>query len=133
VFSGIVREVKAGFGPIAGLLPPFIRRPKEYGVMTRIAARETVEMKPFGSFAGFPVAELLRTALHCLAECDRADAEFLQKLAVAQPTELALAELKWLVGICRHVAGKPLPRFNLSTSEAGEMLSAARLAVLRAS
>ena len=101
--------------------------------MTQILAREIVEMKPFGSFAGYPVAELLRTALRCLADCDRADAEFLQKLAVAQPTELPLAELKWLVGICRHVAHKPLPRFNLATSEAGESLSAARLAVLRAS
>ena len=101
--------------------------------MTRIATREIVEMKPFGSFAGYPVAELLRTALHCVAHCDRADAEFLQKLAVAQPTELPLAELKWLVGICRHVAGKPLPRFNLSISEAGGTLSMARLAVLRAS
>jgi hypothetical protein len=101
--------------------------------MTRIVAREDVSVKPFGSYAGYPITELLRAALHCLGECDRADAEFLQKLAAAQPTELPLAELKWLVGICRHVARKPLPRFDLSISEAGETLSAARLAVLRAS
>ena len=108
-------------------------RLKEHRVMTSIVAGDTAGMKPWGSYAGYPVAELLRTALRCLPDCDRADAEFLQRLAAARPTELPLAELKWLVGICRHVARKPLPRFNLSTSEAGETLSAARLAVLRAS
>jgi hypothetical protein len=101
--------------------------------MTRIVATKTTGMKPFGSYAGYPVAELLRTALRCLPDCDRADAEFLQQLALTRPTELPLADLKWLVGICRHVARKPLPRFDLSMSEAGEALSAARLAVLSAS
>ncbi|HEY1748098.1 MAG TPA: hypothetical protein VGG11_15210 [Xanthobacteraceae bacterium] len=101
--------------------------------MVGIVAKENTGMQPFGSYAGYPIAELLRTALRCLADCDRADAEFLQNLAASRPTELPLAELKWLVGICRHVAGKPLPRFDLSNSEAGNALSAARLAVLRAS
>jgi hypothetical protein len=101
--------------------------------MTRIVARDNDGMKPFGSYAGYPVVELLRTALHSLPDCDRADADFLHKLAAARPTELPLAELKWLVGICRHVAHKPLPRFDLALSEAGEALSTARLAVLRAS
>jgi hypothetical protein len=101
--------------------------------MTRIVARQNDSMKPFGSYAGYPVAELLHTALRCLPDCDRADAEFLHKLAATRPTELPLAELKWLVGICRHVARKPLPRFDLSASEAGDLVSAARLAVLRAS
>jgi hypothetical protein len=98
--------------------------------MTTITTSENAEMRPFGSFAGYSVAELLRTALRCRADCDRKDAEFLERLAAAQPTELPLAELKWLVGICRHVAYKPLPRFNLSISEAGEAISASRLAVL---
>ena len=101
--------------------------------MTSIVAGDTAGTKPFGSYAGYPVADLLRTALRCLPDCDRADAEFLHKLAATRPTELPLAELKWLVGICRHVAGKPLPRFDLSNSEAGNAISAARLAVLRAS
>ena len=101
--------------------------------MTTITTSENAEMRPFGSFAGYSVAELLRTALRCLADCDRKDAEFLERLAAAQPTELPLAELKWLVGICRHVACKPLPRFQLSISKAGEAISASRLAVLRTS
>ncbi len=101
--------------------------------MATIVTRNNAEMKPIGSYAGYSVAELLRTALHSLADCDRKDAEFLEKLVVAQATELPLSELKWLVGICRHVAGKQLPRFNLSVSEAGETLSATRLAVLRTS
>ena len=77
-------------------------------------------MKPIGSYAGYPVAELLGTALNFLAECDRKDAQFLRRLAAARPTELPLAELKWLVGICRHVAHKPLPRFYLPASEVRE-------------
>jgi hypothetical protein len=129
----MVRDVKNGLRPersfIAGTKKA---RPKE-PVMTRIVARDNDGTKPFGSYAGYPVADLLRTALHSLPDCDRADAEFLQKLAAARPTELPLAELKWLVGICRHVARKPLPRFDLALSEAGEALSTARLAVLRAS
>ena len=90
-------------------------------------------MKPFGGFAGYSVAELLRTALGHLADCDRKDAEFLQRLAVARPTELPLAELKWLVGICRHVARKPLPRFHLFAHDAGKTLGQSRLAVISAS
>jgi hypothetical protein len=125
--------VKAGFGPNDRLLPDLKARLKEHRVMTRIMARENAGMKPFGSYAGYPVADLLRTALRSLPNCDRADAEFLQQLALKRPTELPLAELKWLVGICRHVAGKPLPRFDLSASEAGDTLAAAPLAVLRAS
>jgi hypothetical protein len=124
--------VRAGFGPIAVLLP-CAHRVKDRSVMTKIKTRESAEMKPFGSFAGYSVAELLHTALRYVADCDRKDAEFLERLAAARPTELPLAELKWLVGICRHVACKPLPRFQLSISEAGETISASRLAVLRAS
>jgi hypothetical protein len=96
-------------------------------------ARENAEMKPFGGFAGYSVIELLSTALDFLAECDRKDAQFLERLAATQPTELPLAELKWLVGICRHVARKPLPRFDLSVSEAGETLGRSRFAILSAS
>jgi hypothetical protein len=101
--------------------------------MTTIVTSENPEMKPFGGFAGYSVAELLGTALHSLADCDRKDAEFLERLAAARPTELPLGELKWLIGICRHVACKPLPRFHLSISEAGETISASRLAVLSTS
>lgn len=101
--------------------------------MVTIVARENAGMKPFGSFAGYSVTELLRTALGHLAECDRKDAEFLERLAAAQPTELPLAELKWLVGICRHVARKPLPRFHLSAHAAGKSPAQSRLAVLSAS
>jgi hypothetical protein len=125
--------VRAGFGPIAVLLPPRTSRLKEHSVMTGIITSENAEMGRFGSFAGYSVAELLRTALRCVSDCDRKDAEFLERLAAAQPTELPLAELKWLVGICRHVACKPLPRFHLSISEAGETISASRLAVLTTS
>jgi hypothetical protein len=126
--------VRAGFGPIAVLLPLRTSRLEERSVMTKITTAENTaenaEMGPFGGFAGYSVAELLRTALRCVADCDRKDAEFLERLAAAQPTELPLAELKWLVGICRHVACKPLPRFHLSISEFGETISASRLAVL---
>jgi hypothetical protein len=125
--------VRAGFGPIAVSWPLRGLRPKEHSVMTTIVTTEDAEMRPFGSFAGYSVAELLGTALRCRADCDRKDAEFLERLAAAQPTELPLAELKWLVGICRHVACKPLPRFHLSISEAGETISASRLAVLTTS
>ena len=131
--SSIVAFVKNGLRRGWSLIAGLKARQKEHGVMTRIVAREKSGMKPFGSYAGYPVADLLRAALHCLPDCDRADAEFLQKLAATRPTELPLAELKWLVGICRHVAHKPLPRFDLSISEAGDTLSAARLAVLRVS
>jgi hypothetical protein len=86
-------------------------------------------MKPCGGFGGYSVTELLGTALVYLAECDREDAQFLQRLAATQPTELPLLELKWLVGICRHVARKPLPRFNLSVRETGEVLRWPGLAV----
>jgi hypothetical protein len=96
-------------------------------------ARENPGMKPFGGFAGYSVTELLRTALGHLADCDRKDAEFLERLAAAQPTELPLAELKWLVGICRHVAGKPLPRFHLLAHDTVKTLSQSKLAVLSAS
>jgi hypothetical protein len=122
--------VRAGFGPIAVLLPPRTSRLKDRSAMAEITTSENAEIRPFATFAGYSVAELLRTALGCVAYCDRKDAEFLERLAVAQPTELPLAELKWLVGICRHVACKPLPRFHLSISEAGETISASRLAVL---
>lgn len=88
--------------------------------MAGIIARETAAMKPFGSYCGYSVTELLNTALDVFAECDRKDAEFLERLAATQPTELPLAELKWLVGICRHVARKPLPRFYLPPSEVRE-------------
>jgi hypothetical protein len=108
-------------------------RLEEHSVMTKITTIENAEMRPFGSFAGYSVAELLRTALRSLADCDRKDAEFLERLAAARATELPLAELKWLIGICRHVAYKPLPRFHLSISEAGETISASRLAVLSTS
>lgn len=101
--------------------------------MATITARENPEMEPFGSFAGYPVTELLRTALSHLADCDRKDAEFLQRLAAARPTELPLADLRWLVGICRHVARKPLPRFHLSAHDAGKSSGRSRLAVLSAS
>jgi hypothetical protein len=101
--------------------------------MTTLVTNEDAEMRPFGSFAGYSVVELLGTALRCRAECDRKDAEFLERLAATRPTELPLSELKWLVGICRHVARKPLPRFHLSISEMGETLSASRLAVIKAS
>src|SRR3984885_3493451 len=98
--------------------------------MTTIVTTEDAEMRPFGSFAGYSVAELLGTALRCRADCDRKDAEFLERLAAAQPTELPLAELKWLVGICRHVACKPVPRVPLSLSEFWENIRASPLAVL---
>jgi hypothetical protein len=101
--------------------------------MATIGARENAGTKPLGSFAGYSVTELLRTALDHLADCDRTDAEFLRRLAAARPTELPLAELKWLVGICRHVARKPLPRIHLYVSEAGEKFAQSRLAVLSAS
>jgi len=87
-------------------------------------------MKPFGGFAGYSVPQLLDTALDCLADCDREDADFLHRLAAAQPTELSLSELKWLVGICRHVAHKPLPRFYLSAGKTGETLGPLKLTVL---
>jgi hypothetical protein len=86
-------------------------------------ATEHTDTGPFGSYAGYSVTELLATALDSLADCDRADAEFLQRLAIARPNELVLAELKWLVGICRHVAGKPLPRFNPSVYEGIEIMA----------
>jgi hypothetical protein len=101
--------------------------------MATIMARESAETKPFGSFAGYSVTELLRTALSHLADCDREDAEFLERLAAAQPTELPLAEIKWLVGICRHVARQPLPRFHLFPHNTGKTIDQSRLAVLSAS
>ena len=101
--------------------------------MTRIVTRKNAEMKPFGSFAGYSVTQLLNTALDSLADCDREDANFLHRLAAAQPTELPLSELKWLVGICRHVAGKSLPRFHLLVHDAGRTLAQSKLTVLSAS
>jgi hypothetical protein len=101
--------------------------------MATIVTREKAAMKPFDSFAGYSVTELLRTALGHLADCDRKDAEFLQRLAAAQPTELPLEELKWLVGICRHVARKPLPRFQLFDRTADKTFGPSRLTVLSAS
>jgi hypothetical protein len=101
--------------------------------MATMMARENAGMKPFDGFAGYSVTELLRTALGHLADCDRKDAEFLERLAAVQPTELPLAELKWLVGICRHVARQPLPRFHLQINEARETFAQSRLAVLSAS
>jgi hypothetical protein len=125
--------VKAGFGPVACLLPLVISRLKEHRVMVTIMARENAGSKAFDSFAGYSVTELLRTALGHLVDCDRKDAEFLERLAAAQPTELPLAELKWLVGICRHVARKPLPRFHLFAHDAGETFGQSKLAILSAS
>ena len=133
MLSSIVAFVKNGLRPGWSLIAGLKARQKEHGVMTRIVAREKSGMKPFGSYAGYPVADLLRAALHCLPDCDRADAEFLQKLAATRPTELPLAELKWLVGICRHVAGKSLPRFHLLVHDAGRTLAQSKLTVLSAS
>jgi hypothetical protein len=101
--------------------------------MARILARENAAMRPFGGYCGYSVSELLNTALDVLAECDRKDAAFLERLAAAQPTELPLAELKWLIGICRHVARKPLPRFHLSAYDTGTTPGQPGLAVLSAS
>jgi hypothetical protein len=88
--------------------------------MARVEEAEKAAMKPCGGFAGYSVTELLRTALSHLADCDREDAQFLQRLAATQLTELPPSELKWLVGICRHVARKPLPHFNLYVNDAGD-------------
>jgi hypothetical protein len=84
-------------------------------------ATENADTTRCNGFSGYSVSELLNAALGCLAECDRKDAEFLRRLAAARPTELPISELIWLVGICRHVARKPLPRFispSLTAAEA---------------
>ena len=125
--------MKAGFGPRARLLPLLISYLKDRRVMAKIVTTKNADMKRFGSFAGYPVAELLRTALRSLADCDREDAAFLRRLARVRPTELPLADLKWLVGICRHVAGKPLPRLNPYVYQNVETFGRPRLAILSAS
>jgi hypothetical protein len=132
VLSSIVASGESGLRPERSSISLRISRLEEHRVMAAIVASENAGMKPIGSFAGYPVTELLRTALGHLADCDRKDAEFLRRLAAAQPNELPLAELKWLVGICRHVARKPLPRFHLYVNEARHTLDQSRLRFLNA-
>jgi hypothetical protein len=72
-------------------------------------ARELERMRPFDGFDGFTIRELVLAAMTYRADCDLPDQEFLDRLNTTQPTKLPLWQLMWLVGICRHIAGVPLP------------------------
>ncbi len=91
----------------------YIYSEKEQAVLVEEIAR----MKPLQGFGGYTVLELIRAALKYPSDCDLDGEEFLKKLDVERPTELPLWQLKWLVGICRHVAGVPLPPFDPDPDE----------------
>src|SRR5208282_3026383 len=91
----------------------YIYSEKEHALL----AKEIARMKPFQGFGGYTVLELLRAALRYRADCDPDEQEFLDRLDTEQPTELPLWELRWLVGICRHIAGVTLPLFDLDIDE----------------
>ena len=61
------------------------------------------------SFVGYSVSELINAASAFSTDCDLPDKESLTKLRTERPSVLPRWQLLRLVGICRHVAGLPLP------------------------
>ncbi len=74
-----------------------------------LLARELEKMRLYPGFGGYTVDELVQAAAAYRADCDLADEEFLDSLISERPTELPQWQLLRLVGICRRVAGVPLP------------------------
>jgi hypothetical protein len=69
------------------------------------------EMKPYSSFAGYTISELIDIAILCKSDCAYQETEtFIDALSTERPTELPLWVIKQLVCICR--LREPLPRFS---------------------
>ena len=83
----------------------YIYSEKEHAVL----AAELERTKLLEGFSGYSIGELVRAALDYRADCDLPDEEFLNKLRADRTMKLPLWQLMWLVGICRHIAGVPLP------------------------
>ena len=74
-----------------------------------VLSKELDRMKPHAGFVGYSVSELIDAASAFSTDCDLPDEEFLTKLRTERPSVLPRWQLLRLVGICRHVAGLPLP------------------------
>jgi hypothetical protein len=74
-----------------------------------VLSRELDRMKPLDGFGGYSISELIDAAAAFSSDCDLPDEEFLNRLRAERPKELPRWQLLHLVGICRHVAGLPLP------------------------
>jgi len=74
-----------------------------------VLAKELDRMKPHTGFAGYSIGELIDAAVAFSSDCDLHDEEFLNGLRAERPSELPRWQLLRLVGICRRVAGVPLP------------------------
>jgi hypothetical protein len=74
-----------------------------------VLSKELDRMKPHAGFAGYSISDLIDAATAFSSDYDLPDEEFLNRLRAERPKELPRWQLLHLVGICRHVAGLPLP------------------------
>jgi hypothetical protein len=74
-----------------------------------VLADELARMRPLSGLGGYSIIELHSAAMKYLADCNLEDEDFLKKLDAERPVELPLWQLTWLVAICTHIAGLPLP------------------------
>ena len=73
-------------------------------------------MMPCEEWDGYTVDQLVRAALSYRADCSEEDDELLTILQRERPSELPLWLMLRLIGICRHVAGLPVPYTDLETA-----------------
>jgi len=83
----------------------YVYSDREHAVLTNQLNR----MRRVEGFGGYSVAELINIALTYRADCAEEDDSLLAILKRERPSELPLWLALRLVGICRHVAGEPIP------------------------
>jgi hypothetical protein len=88
--------------------PGYVFSDKEHAILERMHRDAT----PFTAWDGWTVSELIKSAYAYRLDCGEGDQELLEKLHDRGARELRLREMKWLIGVCRHVAGVVLARFE---------------------
>jgi hypothetical protein len=88
----------------------YIFSDKEHAVLER---EVSLRLKPCVAWGDYTLPELLRTALAYRADCCEEDEDMLVMLEAEKPSTVPLWQMRWLVGLCRHVAGLPIPHIEL--------------------
>ena len=91
----------------------YVYTDKEHAVL---AKELSSRMTPCVGLAGYTVDQLARAAAAYRADCTEDDEELLMILQRERPSELPLWLMLRLVGICRDIAGLPVPYTDLETA-----------------
>jgi hypothetical protein len=96
-----------------------LRRDRFYVYTDRehaVLVNELSQMRPCDGWGGYTVDDLVCAAAAYRADCTEEDDQLLAILQREKPAAMPLWLMLWLVGICRHVAGLPIPHIDLGSA-----------------